>query len=883
MLCFSSLAFAQATAYPIGIPGAPTWKATVTSVAALPATGNSLGDARIETNSFGAYVWNGVSWQSFSSGGGGGSGTVTSFYFQDGNGFEGTVTNPTTSVTFSLAVTPTINGVLKASGGSMVSAAANIDYQTPITNSVAVANQFVTGYNFPGTFTRAQPSFTNLSGQLQTNQLPTSFNEVFVDFLNGSDANNGSVMAPWKTLAHTCATITPSINLPVVIHLSGGNNDTDSAPISCPPNISIVSDYEIQISQNLTITGGATNDGVTLTNITGVGTFTWVRNDATEINLLINNSSFFGTLDFEQQGAGTGATLFLAFGGNAVLSGGIIIEAGETIFQSTGLLAGTFNYKDSGSSFLLLSGGIDLFNLTLQLHGGVTAELSGDIADTGYTISGTTTGSGTPTIKSDSGSIPAPVSITGAYTLVLTSNAFHEGYVPTTSGNWSPSPSDVGDALDQLAARPAGSGGGSVSNVSISNANGFTGSVSNPTTTPNITISATVTGVLKGLAQAITTAIANVDYQTPLASYLAPANQFLTSWDDANGFTSTGVNFNQVTGTVSAAQMLALPTNDIYVGNGANQPAATAGNGFVIGQLLTGFVSSTGSVTAADSILSAIEKLFGNAGSAVYSALNSTYIWVGGSNNLATPVTVSGDATLDNTGKLLLVPVLANPGTYTNATVTVSAKGIITGIASGSSGGGGGGSAPESWSGAIADASNGTYYWTQGATGSEADFTCSSANNCDGNFTLYTDPDSVNTAPSISIALNGSSHVLPGITFTPNKTGTFTVCAKFFPENTAVIPAYVALADDQGGNTIPGGTYVSGAGAAIGPITNISGSNTLMTLCDDVYGKNGTAATIRLVEFVTSGSQLLLNAPNITTFTSRGLGRPIIFWTLQYH
>lgn len=61
----------------------------------------------------------------------------------------------------------------------------------------------------------------------------------------------------------------------------------------------------------------------------------------------------------------------------------------------------------------------------------------------------------------------------------------------------------------------AGAGGGTVTTVSVSTANGFAGSVSNPTTTPAITVSTTITGVLKGNGTAISAATAGTDYMAP--------------------------------------------------------------------------------------------------------------------------------------------------------------------------------------------------------------------------------------------------------------------------------------------------------------------------------------------------------------------------------
>ena len=61
-------------------------------------------------------------------------------------------------------------------------------------------------------------------------------------------------------------------------------------------------------------------------------------------------------------------------------------------------------------------------------------------------------------------------------------------------------------------ASAGGGGSGSVTNVSVVTANGFAGTVTNPTTTPSITLSTTITGILKGDGTAISAATAGTDY-----------------------------------------------------------------------------------------------------------------------------------------------------------------------------------------------------------------------------------------------------------------------------------------------------------------------------------------------------------------------------------
>lgn len=57
-----------------------------------------------------------------------------------------------------------------------------------------------------------------------------------------------------------------------------------------------------------------------------------------------------------------------------------------------------------------------------------------------------------------------------------------------------------------------GSGGGTVTTVSVVSANGLAGSVANPTTAPAITLSTTITGLLKGNGTAISAAASGTDY-----------------------------------------------------------------------------------------------------------------------------------------------------------------------------------------------------------------------------------------------------------------------------------------------------------------------------------------------------------------------------------
>ena len=62
-----------------------------------------------------------------------------------------------------------------------------------------------------------------------------------------------------------------------------------------------------------------------------------------------------------------------------------------------------------------------------------------------------------------------------------------------------------------------GAGVGTVTNVSVTSANGFTGTVATSSSTPAITIGTSITGMLRGTGTAITAATAGTDYQSPIS------------------------------------------------------------------------------------------------------------------------------------------------------------------------------------------------------------------------------------------------------------------------------------------------------------------------------------------------------------------------------
>ncbi len=157
------------------------------------------------------------------------------------------------------------------------------------------------------------------------------------------------------------------------------------------------------------------------------------------------------------------------------------------------------------------------------------------------------------------------------------------------------------DGTGVLSWIPAASG--SVTSVSVVTANGLAGTSSGGST-PALTLSTTVTGILQGNGTAISAAtttgsgavvlatsptLVTPNLGTPstlvgtnitgTASSLTAGNINATSNSTLTTLSALSLPFTQSTGSITAAQMLALATNDIYVGNGSNQPAAVAMSG----------------------------------------------------------------------------------------------------------------------------------------------------------------------------------------------------------------------------------------------------------------------------------------------------------------
>jgi hypothetical protein len=189
------------------------------------------------------------------------------------------------------------------------------------------------------------------------------------------------------------------------------------------------------------------------------------------------------------------------------------------------------------------------------------------------------------------------------------------------------------------------SAGGSVTSVAVATANGFAGTVADPTSTPIITVETSVTGILYGNGTAVAAATSgnfptlNQNTSGTAANITATSNSSLTT------LSALSLPGSQVTGAISGSQV----TGDIS-GNAANITA-----------------TSNSSLTT-------------------LSALSLPYSQVTGGPSTSAITALTGDGTASGPGSaaLTLATVLASPGTYPK--VTVNGKGLVTAGANLSSG-----------------------------------------------------------------------------------------------------------------------------------------------------------------------------------------------------
>jgi len=526
-----------------------------------------------------------------------------------------------------------------------------------LTGTATNATNAITSVNFTGSLSgdvTGTQSATSISSATVTGKLLTGYTTG----TNTPILSTDSILIAFEKLQAQVSGTTGS----AITALTGDVSATGPGSATATVN-SVGGQSASAIAATVVIVGNATSSNtastLVLRNASGnfsAGTITAnLTGTATNATTAVN---FTGSLSGDVTGTQT-ATVVSTVGG--VTASAVATSVAATQAATSSNTASTLVLRDASGNF---SAGTITSNLTGTATNATTAvnftgSLSGDVTGTqsatsissttvtGKLLTGYTTGTNTPILATNS---------------ILTAFENLQAQISAT----------VGSAITALTGDGTATGPGSAI-FTLATVNTNVGSFGGSTSIPSFTVNA------KGL---ITAASGN--------AVVAPAGTLTGTTLASNvvnsSLTSVGTIVSGVwNGTaLTAPYMLALPTNEIYVGNGSNQPAAVAMSGdvsivssgatsiastTVTGKLLTGYTTGTNTpIIATNSILTAFENLQAQVSATVGSAI--------------TALTGDGTATGPGSVTFTLSTVNSNVGSFGSSTAipsfTVNAKGLIT-------------------------------------------------------------------------------------------------------------------------------------------------------------------------------------------------------------
>lgn len=540
------------------------------------------------------------------------TGTVTTLSIADANGFDGTVSNASTTPEITLKTT--VIGIIKGNGVNLSAASPGIDYQEPISLTT-------TGSSGAATFIGGVlniPEYADGSGTVTSVSVATS---------NGLA---GTVTNPSTTPELTLST--------TVTGMVKGNGSSFSAATAG-------TDYQAPVTLTTSgSSGAATFIGNTL-NIpvyaASSGTVTSVAVDSANgfAGTVINSTtaaqiSIETTISGLIKGNGTAISAAVAGTDYAPATTGTSILYGDG--------SGGFSSVSIGSGLTFSAG-----TLSSAAGSGTVSSVSvtsangfgGSVANSTTTPAITLTTSVTGLLLGDGTGVSAAAPGTD----------YQEPITLTTTGS-----SGTATFAANVLNIPQ-YGDGTVKSISVYMANGFAGTVANATTIPEITLSTTVTGIVKGNGTALSAAVSGTDYAP------ATSGTSILYGDGSGGFSNATVG----TGLSFSAGTLALST-PVTVATGGT--GATTLTGYVKGSGTSALTASAtipfSDITGTISVSNALTIGTGLTGTS-YNGSSPVTIAID-----STVVTLSGTQTLTN--KTLTDPIVLNTMKLAGAGVSSS-------------------------------------------------------------------------------------------------------------------------------------------------------------------------------------------------------------------
>lgn len=268
-------------------------------------------------------------------------------------------------------------------------------------------------------------------------------------------------------------------------------------------------------------------------------------------------------------------------------------------------------------------------------------------------------------------------------------------------------PGQINQSTGRVLVDFGGAGVGTVTTVSVVTANGFSGTVANPTTTPAITLMTTITGMLKGNGTAISAGAAG-DVDTILPTQTGNSGKFLTtngtvsSWGSpvaAAGGLNAQVQYNNsgalggITGattdgtsvSLSGAHLLNPTINGAGAGLATLAYPNTASSPTITLPTVTGTLATlAGTEVFTNKDLTSGTNTFPtfNQNTSGSAATLTTARTIGIVTGDGTSAGSSFNGSANNTNALTLATVNGNVGSFGSATqvaaFTVNAKGLTT-------------------------------------------------------------------------------------------------------------------------------------------------------------------------------------------------------------